>query len=174
MARRRLTQTERGLLDAIADRMASCRPDEIRPDSITEAARLAVTVLRDKNSLDDVIGPTCTTSVLAKWWQISRQAVHKAVKEFRVVAVQDAKHTWHFPTWQLQEDHRSIDGVHETLIIMRDLPRMDQAMWYIKPAKQLNGLTPAQWLIEKRDISCATTLARQYAHSQIRARQKRD
>lgn len=173
MARRRLTKNERDLLDAIAERIAAYPPSEIRPEGVKEAARLAAAALHCKDSLDDIVGPTCSTSAIATWWDVSRQAIHKAIGQSRIVAVQDAKRTWHFPTWQLREDRNPVAGIAETLALLEQLPQSAQAAWYTHPSNYLDGLTPAQWLIEKRDLDLARKAARKYATSYMRSQRNK-
>ncbi|MBV7364042.1 helix-turn-helix domain-containing protein [Actinomycetaceae bacterium TAE3-ERU4] len=169
MARRRLTSAERELLDAIADRIASFPPSEINPKAAKEAARITVAALRTTESLDDLVGPTCTTSEIAAWWGVSRQAIHKAIAQGRIVAVQDPRRTWHFPTWQLREDHASIEGISRCIEVLQNVPQAAVASWFIRPNAFLDDLTPAKWLIESREISLAVMAARKYAAAYARS-----
>lgn len=169
MARRRLTADERKLLDTIADRIASHPASEINLEAADEAARLAVAALRSAGSLDQLIGPSCSTSEMAAWWGVSRQAIHKAINQQRVVAVQDPRRTWHFPTWQLRSDRTPIEGISRCLEIMSELPQAAAAAWFIRPNAFLDDLTPAQWLSRGKQPSLAATAARKYATAYARS-----
>ncbi|OKL46460.1 hypothetical protein BSR29_06255 [Boudabousia liubingyangii] len=169
MARRRLTPTERELLDAIADRIASYPPREINPAAVKEAARLTVSTLRSADSLQQLVGPTCSTSELAAWWGISRQAIHKATSLGRVVAVQDPRRTWHYPTWQLREDRVPVNGIAECLEALDKVPQAGAAAWFVRPNAFLDDSTPADWLIAGKDLTLATMAARKYQAAYLRS-----
>ncbi|AOZ72525.1 hypothetical protein BK816_03785 [Boudabousia tangfeifanii] len=168
MARRRLTDAERELLDAIADRIAAYPPVDPSPEVIQEAARITVAALKTSSKANSLIGPACSTSEIAAWWGVSRQAIHKAISQHRVVAVQDNRRTWHFPTWQLREDRKPLAGISDCLEILDRVPRAMVAAWFIRDNSNLDGMKPSEWLIKEEPIAPLQLAAKKFLAAYLR------
>lgn len=88
-----------------------------------------------------------TTSGLAKWRGVSRQAVHKWAKAGRVLAIERGNRLL-YPHFQFGTFGEPLPGLPEVvkLLTARGLSEWDQIMWFATPATVLGDHSPAHQL----------------------------
>lgn len=166
---RRLTRHEQELLDAIERQLTSRRRSVVTDDIIDQASHLVRAMTDPRPQLQEVIGPVCATADVVAWLGISRQGINKSVRENRMLAVQSPSTTWFYPTWQLLDDHSVVPQMSQVLGRLTD--RVDQllaAEWFQVPNDSLKGMTPAQWMLEGRDLHDVVGAAEAFASAQSR------
>ncbi|MFC7580693.1 hypothetical protein ACFQWG_05660 [Schaalia naturae] len=164
---RRLTSSERDLLDAIEHALLSRRASAITPETIAQAAHLVRSMTDPRPQMEDLVGPVCTTADVGEWLGITRQGINKAVRENRILAIQSPSTTWYYPTWQLLDDHSVVPQMSQ--VLGRLVDRVDQltaARWFWTASAALEGATPARWLTDQRDIHAVVRAAESYAKRQ--------
>lgn len=128
-----------------------------------QAARLALAPLLWENRL----GPTMSTSTVCEELAVTRQAVAKAVKAGRLLAIPAGK-TRSFPIWQFRltpwvearaqsvPRAKAREEVGEILAAFRDaygdVKAIQVASWAMTPQPELERSTPAKWLEDERPI----------------------
>ncbi|MDO5719427.1 MAG: hypothetical protein Q4P05_01690 [Actinomycetaceae bacterium] len=161
---RRLTPREQALLDSVRISLAAQKKTHITDEVIDQACRLISAITSPRASMKDTIGPVCTTADLVEWMGISRQAINKAIKEARILAVRQGRGAWKYPVWQLTSDYQIVDGLSEVLPRMYGIiDSFDIAHWFMTVHRDLSDLTPAQWLCDQRDVSALIALAERFA-----------
>lgn len=160
---RRLTPREQALLDSVRQSIASQKKTHITDEGIDQACRLISAITAPRASVEQTIGPVCSTADLVDWMGISRQAINKAVKEARILAVRQGRGSWRYPVWQLTRDHQIVGGLADVLPRMHGIiDAFDIAQWFMTKHRDLSGLTPAQWLSDGRDVSPLIALAERF------------
>ena len=164
---RPLTTDEQRLIDAVRDALLAKRSTSITDDTIREISRLVATVTTRQLDCEPEVGTLCTTSDLEGWLGISRQAIHKAVREGRLIAIRPTGRSLFYPTWQLTSQRTIHPGVAPVLRRLRDhLDDMAIARWFVTPLEELDGLSPAYAVVHESDlhhlIGCAEREARRH------------
>lgn len=165
---RRLTPREQALLDAVRESLVSQKTTCITDETIDQACRLVSAITSPRASMEQSIGPVCSTADLVDWMGISRQAINKAVKEARILAVRHGRGTWKYPVWQLTHEYQIVGGLAEVLPRMYGIiDAFDIARWFVTSHRNLNGQTPAQWLSQGREVSSLIALAERFVKQKV-------
>ena len=154
----------------LLNRISATLPENI-DDEVAE--RLLHTVSAfcspDINSLQG-IGEVIHTPQMVEMLGISRQAVHKAMRCGRVVAVPDGRR-WAYPLWQISDIGTILDGV--PAVQARLHGRVDElrsARWWVRKLGKLDGISPAEWLRTGRDLTRVVAAAEQFAVNATKSR----
>ncbi|MDO5721567.1 MAG: hypothetical protein Q4P06_03370 [Actinomycetaceae bacterium] len=157
---RSLAADEEELIAALRKTLASRPHQPITEDQSLEICRLVAAITRQEPDSFHSLGPLCTTADVVDHLGVSRQAVNKAVKEARILAVRHKRGDWRYPTWQLVEEGRIVPGLGTVLARLHDfLDPTQSAAWFLQPCKAIDNLTPAQWLLERRPINSLVAAA---------------
>ena len=122
------------------DKIAALLSKSPREDELAqEVLRLVRSLVNTPLRLTELVGPCCTTPELVAWLGISRQGIHKAATENRLVAVQLGR-TWYYPTWQMRPDRaldKNIGKIHA--LLRQKMGPVEAACWWASgetPPKQ--------------------------------------
>ncbi len=112
------------------------------------------------------IGDRWPTSTVIEFLGITRQALHKRLRNGKVVGVPGRGVTW-FPTWQFDRSNRTVRPVAVALVaaFREHLEHFDArvlASWATTVQPEL-GMTPAEWLEAVRDDEALVRLAKRSA-----------
>lgn len=161
---RNLTSDEERLVAAIRSRLSEARKTHVDDEVIDQATRLIATLTRPRASVVDRVGPVCSTADLVDWMGISRQAINKAVKEARILGVRKGSGSWMYPTWQLDSNNQVLEGLPKVLERLKGIANtLDIGEWFVTKHRDLEGLTPAEWLQEDRDLGTVVGVAENLA-----------
>ncbi|MDI9587416.1 MAG: hypothetical protein ACOX5I_00830 [Gleimia sp.] len=161
---RHLSADEERLLVAVRKRLADAKKTHINDAVIEEVTRMISVLTAPRKSVVDEVGPVCSTADLVDWMGISRQAINKAVKECRILGVRRGRGSWMYPTWQLTSDYQILDGLPEVLGRLEGVTdTFEIGSWFITGHRDLDGLSPAKWLREERDVSQVVRVAENLA-----------
>ena len=161
---RHLSADEERLLVAVRQRLADAKKTHIDDAVVEEVTRLVGVLTAPRKSIVDQVGPVCSTADLVDWMGISRQAINKAVKESRILGVRRGHGSWMYPTWQLTSDYQIIDGLPEVLGRLEGLTdSLEIGNWFITSHRDLDGLSPSEWLREERDVNQVIRVAENLA-----------
>lgn len=166
---RRLTTSELDLLDAIKRQLATRPSSVVTPEILDQASHLVRSMTDPRPQLSELVGPVCTTADVVDWLGISRQGINKAVREDRILAIQSPSTTWFYPTWQLMDDHSVVPTLSS--VLGRFTGRMDRlvaAQWFHDALPALEGMSPAQWMLDGLDLHTVVGEAESFARSQSR------
>ncbi|MGW0041893.1 hypothetical protein [Rhodococcus sp. NPDC003348] len=163
-----LVEQERELLDLLtrrvhetfADARAAGVPAEAFGDVEAIAAAMAA-ALPTTHVYDQLVGPFYDTGGLTRWWDVSRQAVNKAVAAGTVIACRLADGQWVYPTWQFTAEGTA----HPHLITLWKLLRAAAdpwtcAVWLRSPQPGLGDRSAVDWVTDGHPIDTALELAR--------------
>ncbi|MBS44596.1 MAG: hypothetical protein CMH83_15815 [Nocardioides sp.] len=78
--------------------------------------------------------------------------------EHRVLGLRSADERWIHPTWQVR-DGAVLPGLAEVLAAFAGQPAFSVATWVTTEHDDLDGATPAGWLIAGRDVGAVVRLA---------------
>ncbi|MDO5048806.1 MAG: hypothetical protein Q4D87_02850 [Actinomycetaceae bacterium] len=161
---RHLSTDEERLLVAVRQRLLKAKKTHVNDAVIDEVTRLVSALTAPRPSVVDQVGPVCSTADLVDLMGVSRQAINKAVKEFRILGVRRGRGSWMYPTWQLTSDYQILDGLPD---VLGRLECIDDSFavgkWFITAHRDLQGMSPAAWLREERDVSQAVRVAENLA-----------
>ncbi|MDO5034024.1 MAG: hypothetical protein Q4E01_01370 [Actinomycetaceae bacterium] len=161
---RRLNADEERLVEAVRECLAHTNKTRIDDAVVDEVTRLVKSLTSPRKTIADEVGPVCSTADLVDWMGISRQAVNKAVKENRILGVRRGNGSWMYPTWQLTSDYQIVEGVPEVLGRLETISdTIAIGRWFITEHRLLDGLSPAKWLQEGRDVSPVVRVAENLA-----------
>lgn len=161
---RNLTADEERLVAAIRLRLSESKKTHVDDEIIQEATRLIATLTRPRSSIVERVGPVCSTADLVDWMGISRQAINKAVKEARILGVRKGRGSWMYPTWQLDANNQVLEGLPKVLERLKGVTNtLDIGEWFVTKHHDLDGMTPAQWLQEDRDLNTVVGAAENLA-----------
>lgn len=154
MSTRTLSDEESELLAQIRAVILKSPRHELNSHTIAETVRLVSAALHPRDGLAAAVGPLCSTADLSDWLGVSRQAINKAIKEGRILAVRTGRGDWRYPTWQLDNAGGLVANLAAT--VQRFHGRIDAttaAAWFIIENHDLDNLTPAAWLHQQRAIT---------------------
>ncbi|TCI96405.1 hypothetical protein [Aeromicrobium sp. IC_218] len=139
-------------------------PDQLAL-TITEHARLAEAV--ESNELVDLVGPFWSTTRTQAALGVSRQALHQARRDGRVLACRGGDNQWVYP---LSQFVRSGSGkvavrplLRPLLKALRNLDGWGVATLLLEPATELDGLTPLDWARQEKPVEPVQKLAARLA-----------
>jgi hypothetical protein len=115
----------------------------------------------------EAVGERWSTTYVAEFLGVSRQALHERVKRGTLLGVLGRGTTW-FPTWQFDIANRNSRPVVPTVLHAfrhtdPPLAPVEVAAWALSPQVELEDLTPADWLAAGRPESAVVDAARQTA-----------
>ncbi len=150
---RSLSADEERLIAALRTTLASQPRNTISTARTREICRLVAAMTKPQHDAFSHLGPLCTTADLVDWMGVSRQAINKAVKEARILAIRHQRGDWRYPTWQLTEEGRIVPGLNRVLARLHNiLDPLEAAAWFIQPCRALEDSTPAAWLHQRRSL----------------------
>ncbi|WIK64849.1 hypothetical protein [Gleimia hominis] len=162
---RDLHPSEENLLDSIGKVLTQrARTEAIPKETIDEAARMVGSIVNTRPTLDSMVGPTCGTADLVDWLGISRQAINKALKEYRLLGVRMGTRSWKYPVWQLTDDHQIVSGMAQVLGRIYDVASsVENGHWFVTPNTDLDNVTPADWMRDGKELNTVVGAAERYA-----------
>lgn len=101
-------------------------------------------VLNTSPELSAQVGEVCRTGEVCDWLGISRQAVHKAIKDQRLLAFRTLDHKWIYPVWQFEAPEiyaACIHGLPPVLDVLdsRGVRGFEAAIWFVTPNSFFTG-----------------------------------
>lgn len=160
---RRLNPREERLVASVRECLADQKNTRITDETIAQVTRLISSMTTPRGDIEDRVGTVCTTADLVEWMGISRQAINKAVKEARILAVRKGRGSWLYPIWQLSADYQILPGLPHVLARMHGvIDGFCIAEWFITKHSDLDGYTPAEWLSDERDVSPVVASAERF------------
>ncbi|MDO5728086.1 MAG: hypothetical protein Q4P71_00495 [Actinomycetaceae bacterium] len=160
---RRLNPREERLVASVRECLADQKTTHITDETIAQVTRLVTSMTKPRGQIEDRVGTVCTTADLVEWMGISRQAINKAIKEARILAVRKGRGAWLYPIWQLTADYQILPGLAHVLGRMHGvLDAVSIAEWFITHHSDLDGQSPAQWLTDGLDVSPVIALAERF------------
>lgn len=149
--RKALTAAETEFLDNLRATLLAAPRSALTPDLAAELNNIARLLLDQPSSLTAAVGPVCNTGQAAAWLGVSRQGLHKAINENRILAFQSADGKWLYPTWQFTRAGMLTNALQQTLGRLEKWDRFSRAEWLYAENPELDGLSPAQWIEDSRD-----------------------
>ncbi len=156
------------LMEALAKRIdalvAGDDPDLLEdPEQVADRMIAAVPRM---HGYDELVGPFFTTDAVGRMLHgISRQAVHDRAARRTLLQVKTSDGVSLYPAFQFEDDEVS-DRIRSVMTRFRGVPVDGWAIatWFSIPAESLDGLSPRQWLADRRrDAEPAHELARSTA-----------
>lgn len=140
---------------------------EIPPDQAFDMGQRAAKAVIAPIVWAKAVGNRLDTTQATDLLGVSRQALAKRVAAGTVLGL-PGKHTTYYPAWQFDHERGLIrPEVREVLgIFKEELDEIDPykiAAWATTARKELDGMTPAQWLTEEKDPYLVFDLAREAA-----------
>ncbi|MDO5672267.1 MAG: hypothetical protein Q4G30_05335 [Actinomycetaceae bacterium] len=169
--RRALTKAEQRLVDVLVDALSRRKAGTPLADSTaSELGRLAKAMLGAPPDLVEQVGPVCATGDVTAWLGVSRQALHKALSEYRIVGVKSADKKWFYPTWQFSSGQLSATRIAPVLGRLRKtMSEIEAASWLVSTRSDLDNLTPAQWITSANPLDKLIAAARKETTRRQRA-----
>lgn len=136
------------LLRRLADRLATGAYDAAlaEADPVDVVERMVSTLGETRHPAADRIGPVYTTAALARWKGISRQALHNAQRQRRVLAFKTADGAWLYPAYQFGPRGEYLPDL-PTVLALLDPSGADPTtpiLWLNQPHEAWGGQTGAQ------------------------------
>ena len=111
--------------------------------------------------LADRVGPVYNASATHQLLDIDRRQVADRRSRGTILALKTSDGHWLYPTFQFTD--ASVDQRFKALFSrfaqMSDTPWWTVAVWFRTTHKELNELTPAEWVRKGRDITVVDVLA---------------
>jgi hypothetical protein len=112
---------------------------------------------------NDRLGPFYTTASLTKWLGVSRQYVHEITKQRRLLVLTTADGFNVYPSFQFNLRGSALPHLPALISALEThLEPWTQAMWLITKSDELDGLTPASWLMGGGSVDAAVSAAEGY------------
>lgn len=142
-------RSRRELLNTLADGLDSGRYDGVlavadSSDILTLADRM-LAGLPTKHPLDATIGPFYDTAGLVSWLEISRQAIHKQIKNRHLLAMKSSDGVVLYPAFQFDTSGQALPNLQNVLELIdpQNTDSWGSALWLVTPATALDGASPA-------------------------------
>lgn len=129
------------------------------PDAL--ARKVAASIPR-QHPVANSVGPVYTTRDLCDWLGKSREAIHKAVRDGRILGCLTTERLTVYPVWQFSDTGEPIPNLRPVLEALQATDDMWRAaLWLAAPAPYLpDGMSAAAWLAEGKDPAPVLTAAR--------------
>lgn len=129
-----------------------------------QAARSALASLR----WSQVIGERLSTTEVTDLLQVSRQALAKRVQSGSLFALPGLRTTW-YPAWQFDRARRDVRHCVRDIVaefrnaLDKDVDPFTVATWMNTPNDELDGITPAAWIVNRTTPAPVIDSAREFA-----------
>lgn len=115
---------------------------------------------------NEAVGETCDTAHVTQLLGVTRQALYDRVKRGTLLGI-PGQGTTLFPAWQFASQGYVRPGVTQVLQAFRGMEPpvqpVELASWATTPCLDLEGQTPAEWLIAGRSVDAVRAAARHSA-----------
>lgn len=145
MRRETLTSVEADFLEELRQLLLRRpRAASLTTEQAARALKLTQAILDTPAAFSDQVGAVCRTGAVCDWLGISRQAVHKAVQEQRILGFQTLDNKWIYPVWQFEAPEiyeACVQGLPPVLDVLdsRGVNGFEAAAWFVAPNRALTG-----------------------------------
>ncbi|NMW65752.1 hypothetical protein HHJ78_09565 [Mobiluncus mulieris] len=145
MRRETLTSIESDFLAELRQQLLKRpRAASLTAEQAAHALKLTQAILDTPTTLSEQVGAVCRTGAVCDWLGISRQAVHKAVQDQRILGFQTLDNKWIYPVWQFEAPEiyeACIHGLPPVLDVLdsRGVNGIEAAAWFAAPNRALTG-----------------------------------